>query len=693
MKKRRILLPILLLSTFILGGCNFGKKDSGNNDQTTYGVEIKNKAELEGEWYAGEGKSLSLTLTPEANALEALGAGELTVTSSDSAVVTVNGLGLKAMKQGEATITVAYHGAEASAKATILDGSCIAKYGAAHAGTLEDPLTNEDALLVAAHSKYAGEDLYVGGTISSFYNAPGSRTDGMVAYFLTPAAGQTAKFEVYGCFKEDGSKLTDDDIWVNGYAVAHGAFTKYNDQYETSSAKFVSCTGNKPAPRTTVVKTFAEALTAVKALEDGGDTYDYYQVDAYVTKKSGDNYFLTATQGEAITNEKENTIELYSVKDTDAAAKLTKNAAVTITMVLKNYHGQVENGLTVAADQINVTTPGTTWDVVPEPAVQNVTLAEFIASTAVDKTVKFHFSAEIKAFKSASTKDKYGNMTLTDGANDLTVYGSTATASALAWNDSDAYVFTNPQDFMTNDATKDLNVGDTVEVNFIRYVYSAKIQGQGIILSSSSGGGGGGGTPDAITSMEEIYTSGKAGDAIDVKGVYVGAYGNKTNEWYVANGDYALYLYQVNIPAGVSIGDSVRIQGNLGVYKGLIQVVSGATVEEVADVISYNTLSYTGGAFTKAQLSRPVQLTGQVKSAVAIDGNANKSVTVTVGTTDVTVYVKKSYGLDYAALNAAFGTAGATVTLKGYVAIYDNAGTVDYATSTGYQVVSPVVVA
>ena len=175
--------------------------------------------------------------------------------------------------------------------------------------------------------------------------------------------------------------------------------------------------------------------------------------------------------------------------------------------------------------------------------------------------------------------------------------------------------------------------------------------------------------------------------------IYVGAYGNKTNEWYVANGDYALYLYQVNIPAGVSIGDSVRIQGNLGVYKGLIQVVSGATVEEVADVISYNTLSYTGGAFTKAQLSRPVQLTGQVKSAVAIDGNANKSVTVTVGTTDVTVYVKKSYGLDYAALNAAFGTAGATVTLKGYVAIYDNAGTVDYATSTGYQVVSPVVVA
>ena len=200
--------------------------------------------------------------------------------------------------------------------------------------------------------------------------------------------------------------------------------------------------------------------------------------------------------------------------------------------------------------------------------------------------------------------------------------------------------------------------------------------------------------PSAITSMEEIYASGQVDDEIDVKGVYVGAYGNKTNEWYIANGDYGLYLYQVDMPAGLTVGDSVRVQGKLGLYKGLVQVVKdGAVVEKVADVISYNTLSYTGGAFAKALLSRPVQLTGTVKEGKAITGSANVTVVVTVGGTDINVFVKKSYGLDYTALNTALGTTSNTVTLKGYVAIFDGANPVNYETSTGYQIVSPSVVA
>lgn len=291
-------------------------------------------------------------------------------------------------------------------------------------------------------------------------------------------------------FQKGGAALVDGDLWIGGIATVHGTFTKYGNQYETTSATFVSCTGTKPAARTIVEKTFAEALSETKALKDGNNTYNYFKFDAYVTKNSGSDFYLTATKAEAISDTKTNTIQLYKVTDTGAVAKLGKNAKVQVTFLLKNYHGQAETTLAVTADQITVIEAGGTWEVVPEPAVQNVTLAEFIASTATDKTVKFHFSAQIKAFKDGATKDKYGNMTLTDGTNDLTVYGSTATATGLAWNDSDAYVFTNPQDFMTNTATKDLAVGDTVEVNFIRYVYNSKVQGQGIILSSSSGGGG-----------------------------------------------------------------------------------------------------------------------------------------------------------------------------------------------------------
>ena len=696
--KKQILLPFVLLGSLGMVACLAG---CGPQAEKGYNVAISNKDALQETWYAGSSRDLDIELTPAGNVMAELTTGALKIESSNTDVVSITGIAANALAEGEATITVKYHGWKDTVDLTIDHKQTIQeKYGVTHAGTSADPLTNEEAIAITNHEAYAEgqEDLYVGGTIASFYHAPGSRTDGAVSWFLTPAEGQTEKFEIYKCYKDgtgSASYLTDDDVWVGGYAVAHGRFTKYGNQCETSAAIFDRCEGEKPAPRTVIEETFANALAAGKALEDGADSYDYYKFDAYVTKKSGTNYFLTAAKAEAITDEKANTIEIYNAA-TALDEKLTKDAKVTVKMILKNYHGQVENLLALTADDITVVEAGGSWDVTPEPAVETRTLAQFIAGENT-KAKAYNVTAEIKAFKSGATKDKYGNMTLTDGTNDLVVYGATMTATALAWNNADAYVFTNPQDFMTNTTSNALAVGDTITMKMIRCDYTkdgnTTIEGQGIITNIEQGQGGGGGEQTAITTMQAIYESGKAGDAIDVKGVYVGAYGNKTNEWYVANGDYAIYLYQVNIPSGVSVGDSVRIQGNLGVYKGLIQVVSGATVTKIDETISYNALSYTGGAFTKAQLSRPVQLTGTVKAAVAIDGTANKSVTLTVGTTDVTVYVKKSYGLDYTALNTAFGTANATVTIKGYVAIYDGASTVDYATSTGYQVVSPVVVA
>ena len=493
--KKQILLPFVLLGSLgmvtALAACQ--PKEKGPEEG--YGVAITNKDELLETWYAGTSRAIEIDLTPAGNVMQEFTTGALTIESSNTEVVSITGANANALAEGQATVTVKYHGWKDTVDLTIAHKQTIKeKYGVDHEGTADDPLTNEEAIAITKHAAYADgqEDLYVGGTIASFYHAPGSRTDGAVSWFLTPAEGQTEKFEVYKCYKDgtgSASYLTDDDVWVNGYAIAHGRFTTYNEQCETSAAIFVSCEGNKPQPRTTIQSTFADALAAGKALADGADSYDYYQFDAYVTKKSGTNYFLTAAQGEAITDEKTNTIEIYNAA-TALDAKLTKNAKITVKMILKNYHGQVENLLALSADDITVVTEGGSWDVVPEPAVQNVTLAQFIASTATDKTVKFHFSAEIKAFKSASTKDKYGNMTLTDGTNDLTVYGSTATASALVWNNADAYVFTNPQDFMTNTTTKDMNVGDTVEVNFIRYVYNSKIQGQGIILNVTAGSGG-----------------------------------------------------------------------------------------------------------------------------------------------------------------------------------------------------------
>ena len=210
----------------------------------------------------------------------------------------------------------------------------------------------------------------------------------MVAYFLTPAQEGGEKFEIYKCFKEDGSALTDDDIWVNGEAVAYGSFTVYNGQYETSSATFVSCEGNKPQARQVLEKTFAEVLAIGEGLADGADSYDYVKFQGYVTKKSGNNYFLTATKGEALVpgksdaahGEKDivgtNSIELYGAGSVaELAAKLLDGAKVEVKMVVKNYHGTVENGLTLTDEDVTVIEAGKAWDIPTTKA----TVAEALA--------------------------------------------------------------------------------------------------------------------------------------------------------------------------------------------------------------------------------------------------------------------------------------------------------------------------
>lgn len=511
--KKQILLPFVLLGAAglitSLGACQ--PRNQEEKPEEGYGVAITNKDALNETWYAGTSRALDIELTPAGNVMQEYTTGALKIESSNPEVVSITGANANGLAEGQATVTVKYHGWKDTVDLTInRKQTNKEKFGTAHEGTAEDPFDNEDAVKVGKWAKDNGntEPLYVKGEIASFYHAPGSRTDGAVSWFLKPAEGQTEKFEVYKCYKATGSgaekNLTDDDVWVGGLATAYGPITWYADgnQAEFTGSTFVSCEGDKPAPRTTINATFAEALAAGKALEDGADSYDYYQFDAYVTKKSGTNYFLTATSGEAITDEKANTIEIYNAA-TALDAKLTKNAKITIKMILKNYHGQVENLLALTADDITVVTEGGTWDVVPEPAVATRTLAEFIAGENT-KAKAYNVTAEIKAFKEGATKDQYGNMTLTDGTNDLVVYGSSATATALAWNNADAYVFTNPKDFLTNATTSALAVGDTITMKMIRADYKGTVQGTGIITNVEGGGGGGDTVPEPAVETKTL---------------------------------------------------------------------------------------------------------------------------------------------------------------------------------------------
>ncbi|HNX15933.1 MAG TPA: hypothetical protein PKO28_00950 [Bacilli bacterium] len=198
----------------------------------------------------------------------------------------------------------------------------------------------------------------------------------------------------------------------------------------------------------------------------------------------------------------------------------------------------------------------------------------------------------------------------------------------------------------------------------------------------------------AVNPLAAVYEA-DIGAAVEFDGIYLGKYGTLASDVYVGNGDLAVDVYNyagVTLPEGIAVGDKVHVVGVAAAYKGLVEVTpTTITLAPEAVVAEVTTVALTG-TWGKLMLSRPATVTGTVKAVVAITGTANVTAVVTVGTVDINVYIKKSAGLDYVALNTAFATAGASISLKGNVAIYDGAATVDYATSTGYQLVNPSVV-
>ena len=466
MKKGTKLVALLLGLALMVPACTPGANPSKSVEPSTsseapvnYKVTISNKEELQAEWFVGDqSRKVNLEVEPKANITQLVNEGKIQITSSDPAKLAIEGQMASPVAAGEVTITVKCGESEDTVAITLQAKQTVQeKYGVEHAGTEADPFTNEEACKVAKAENYNNEDFYVKGIVSSFYHAPGSRTDGAVSFFLTPAEGKTEKFEVYKCYKSTGtgeaSYLTDDDIWVGGEALAHGTFTFYEqgNQPETTGAKLVSCTGNKPQPRQTLEKTFAEVLAVGEALTDGDQTWDYYKFQAYVTVMEGNNYYLTANKGEALIpgksdaahQEKDikgtNAIELYNAgTDADLKAKLTKNAKIEVTMIVKNYHGTIENGgAALTKDNVTVLQEGEPWVI----NYQEKTTAEALAvinALEDGKTADGYYavSGVVVAVTSAYNA-QYGNMTFTmaDAATDenvLTVFRYATDAETAA---------------------------------------------------------------------------------------------------------------------------------------------------------------------------------------------------------------------------------------------------------------------
>ena len=245
-------------------------------------------------------------------------------------------------------------------------------------------------------------------------------------------------------------------------------------------------TGADPVPEV-LEKTFAETLEAGKALDNGKSSFDYYKFECYVTEKHYGHtysYWVTGSKGGSVSSD--TAIQLYfayNEPSAELANKLLKDTKLELTIILKNYNGTVEHdGAFTSEESINVLEAGTQWDVVPEPSVETKTIAEFLALPN-SRSLAYSLTGTITAFKEGSTKDKYGNMTLSDATGTLPIYGSTLKADALAWDNESSYVFTNPQDFITNETTNALVIGAEVTMKLIRYDGSDTVRGAGVITS------------------------------------------------------------------------------------------------------------------------------------------------------------------------------------------------------------------
>lgn len=213
-------------------------------------------------------------------------------------------------------------------------------------------------------------------------------------------------------------------------------------------------------------------------------------------------------------------------------------------------------------------------------------------------------------------------------------------------------------------------------------------------------------------SIKKAYEA-AAGDVVTVKGIIKGSYDGTPkvdgayttlteyyNGMFIADEDAGIFIYNdggVTLPAGAGIDSKVEITGAISIYKGLVQIKNPTEIKVIEDDHNYagETPVLTANP-TLADMSRLVKISGEVtalKNTFADAKTGSKDVTVTVKVSDtfsMNVFFKRAGGFNFDVL-AEKCVVGAQVTVEGYVAIYDGNATVDYATTTGWQLVMPAV--
>lgn len=118
-------------------------------------------------------------------------------------------------------------------------------------------------------------------------------------------------------------------------------------------------------------------------------------------------------------------------------------------------------------------------DDLDEPPMVESTIDDFVASTDEDFAYKYHLTAILDSWDGSNTDGtQYGDFYLRSLTTNtkLFIYGCSGTEGCIAYSGGD-YYFKKKYDFLTNEKTKNLKIGDKVEVQLIRQVYKGIIEG------------------------------------------------------------------------------------------------------------------------------------------------------------------------------------------------------------------------
>lgn len=579
MKKK--LLPITLLAMLGLVAC--GPTTSSSEvvpptsdtptSESTPSVEegvttlaIANKADLQAEWHAEEAdREIVLDTDKPINIGAEIGAGNLTVTSSDTAVVLANGKFLSAVGAGTATITVTY-------KEKLTDTVEITVLEALGAPAMKKATIAE---IMAGEDNTGNYQYFVDGKVTKFGKEPNPDKYGNL-YLVDPDAAEGADaFQIYGSSADATAMAYDmgkkQFVFTNPKNNLDNDFTKDIKVGDVVSTVTIRSDYGKTVEGMSIIrgingqiipnyvhtveeimgmkeiqKNFAVQVTGKIASLDGSDKdgskYGNVTLQSLTSDTTMTVYGLTSSLNQIkvdaeagnlyfknpqdfLTNEKTNVLKAGDIititgvlgahngknqisgylmpaslnfPDKDVKIRIGETAEfvatpkfttgevtyeIADTTVAVLEEGKIKalkagkTTITATCNGLTATATIDAYEPKAEPQVLAKTLEEIMApeGSTARATQAYKTTVKVAAFtdkgKVVDAATKYGNMNVTDvnGANETVVYGASGNKGSVAWSDYYGnYSFRNGKDFDTNDATKNIKVGDTLEVIAIR---------------------------------------------------------------------------------------------------------------------------------------------------------------------------------------------------------------------------------